>query len=234
MIRAPVLRRPATPRQLLYACRHLVANYAAPGWWPARTPFEVMVGAVLVQNTRWTNVERAIDRLRECSWLSPSALAKARPQQLALQIRPAGCQTVKARRLIALSRWLLAAGGLDALRSRPTATVRAQMLSVHGIGPETADAILCFALQRPVFIADRYARRLLGRLGLLDSATVAAYEPCRTRVEAWLRWPVSRLQALHGAIVRLCQGVCRRVPQCANCTLRRRCKYFIEEYQIKI
>jgi endonuclease-3 related protein len=213
-----------SPR-LRQICEDVIAEYAATDWWPAASSFEVMIGAVLVQNTRWVNVERALVRLREHLALSPAAIAAMTPAQLTELIRSAGCQTVKSRRLIALSRWLISAGGLENLRSRRTEALRAELLAVHGIGAETADAILCFALNRPVFIADGYARRLFARLGVLASGTAADYENCRAAVQSALRWPARKQQRLHGAIVRLSQTVCRRAPVCAACGLRQRCAY---------
>jgi endonuclease-3 related protein len=213
-----------SPR-LRQICDDLITEYAASDWWPAASPFEVMIGAVLVQNTRWVNVERALARLRDHRALSPAAIAAMTPARLTDMIRSAGCQTVKSRRLIALSRWLIGAGGIMGLRSRRTERLRAELLAVHGIGPETADAILCFALRRPVFIADGYARRLFARLGVLAAGTAADYEDCRAVVQSVLRWPARKHQHLHGAIIRLSQTVCRRTPLCAACGLRQRCAY---------
>jgi endonuclease-3 related protein len=216
MRRAPNLRS---------VCQDLVARHAVSGWWPAQSAFEVMVGAVLVQNTRWVNVERAGANLRDHAHLSPQAIASCASARLAQWVRPAGCQTVKSRRLIALARWVLARGGVRSLQRRATPALRAELLAVHGVGPETADAILCFAFERPVFIADRYARRWLARLGLFAHQTNPGYERCRFIVERRLGWRAEPMQRLHGAIVLFSQTICRSAPRCADCFLRKRCLF---------
>jgi endonuclease-3 related protein len=210
-------------------CSHLLERHATPGWWPAETPFEVMVGAVLVQNTRWANVERAIARLRQAGRLSPRAIATCPPEELAALLRPAGCQSVKGKRLRSLAAWLVAAGGLRRVRARPAAALRKELLGIHGVGAETADAILCFALDEPVFVADRYARRLLGRVGVLPGPSARSYEACRRTVEEALNWPATKLQHLHGAIVSVSQTLCRRTPRCTECSLERRCNFNIKQ-----
>lgn len=212
-------------RSLRRICRDLVARHGAAGWWPSSGCFEVMVGAVLVQNTRWANVERAIANLRRHDALCPAALAEAPVSQIAEWIRSAGCQGVKGQRLSALARWVVASGGIARLRRQPLRALRAGLLQVHGVGPETADAILCFAFDRPVFIADRYARRWLARLGQIGVVAERDYEVCRAAIESSLDWPATQLQILHGAIVQFAQSVCRRSPACGECFLRQRCRY---------
>lgn len=137
-------------------------------WWPARTPFEVIVGAVLTQNTAWRNVELALAALERRTPLSPARLLALGEEELALAIRPSGTYRGKARKLRAVAAWYLGAGGLAPLRTRPLEPLRAELLGVHGIGPETADSILCYAAGRRTAVVDAYARRLLGRHGLAD------------------------------------------------------------------
>jgi endonuclease-3 related protein len=185
-----------------------------------------MVGAVLVQNTRWINVERAIAILRDRGVLSPQSIAGTEPGRLAAWIRPAGCQSVKSRRLIALSGWVQGNGGISRLRREPSETLRSALLQVRGVGPETADAILCFAFDRPVFIADRYARRWLGRLGVTTGEARSDYERCRVLVEQRLDWGAQQMQLLHGALVQFSQQVCRSAPACMDCFLRRHCMFY--------
>ena len=153
-------------RRLLRLYTALHARYGPQDWWPARGRFEVAVGAVLTQHTAWTGVERAIDNLRAARRLAPRRLARLALPRLGRLIRPAGTWRLKARRLRALAVFFLARTGgarLDRLRGASLETLRAQLLEVPGIGPETADAILLYALDRPVFVADAYTRRVLSR-----------------------------------------------------------------------
>jgi len=207
------------------ACRRLIGMYDVDGWWPARTRFEVMVGAVLVQNTRWVNVAAAIRALRRARYLRPGAISTSKPAYLAGLIRPAGCQTIKVRRLQAMARWVERAGGLRSLAALDTGELRAELLSVHGIGRETADAILCFGFDRAQFVADKYARNWVARMGLASSREASNYEACREYVEYGLRGTDIGLRDLHAAIVVHAQSICTMRPRCADCRLRPTCHY---------
>jgi endonuclease-3 related protein len=210
---------------LATACRQLLGMYDVREWWPARSRFEVMVGAVLVQNTRWGNVAKAIRILRGRRCMSPTAIAATPPADLAAIIRPAGCQSVKARRLRAMAEWVQAVGGLRKLPRLDTPTLRAGLLSVHGIGPETADAILCFGFSRRQFVADAYARRWLERMGLVSAAAIRTYEARRHYVESTLQRSNIDYADLHAAIVLHAQERCTVRPECERCGLRRTCRY---------
>lgn len=203
--------------------RHLLAVHGPQHWWPAETPFEVMLGAVLVQNTAWGNVERAIARLRAADRLSLVRLLELSDGELPALIRPAGTYRVKSARLLALGRWLRDRGGLDALAALPTGDLRRDLLGVHGIGPETADAILLYACERPVFVVDAYARRLFGRWGW----TLAdwPYERLRAAVEQALPAEAPLLNEFHALIVAHAKAYCRRQPRCADCPLRQGCDF---------
>ena len=144
-----------------------------------------MVGAVLTQNTAWTNVEKAIACLKAEGALTPERIVAVRPRRLAGWIRSAGYFNVKARRLKSFCVWYLEQGGYDALRVWDTETLRAGLLSVNGVGPETADDILLYAFERPVFVIDAYTRRIFIRLGLVDAC--AGYEALRHTFESALR-----------------------------------------------
>lgn len=208
------------------ACAGLIAHYDTVGWWPASSAFEVMVGAVLVQNTRWSNVSQAIEALRSAQRLTPQALARLSSEQLTGLISPAGCQRVKARRLLALADGVLKADGLVALAEWPTAELRAELLRWHGIGEETADAILLFAFDRPGFLGDAYGRRWLARRGLFEAGEGAgAYRRAKDFVDARLDWSAREHQALHGAIVLHAQQLCRPRPLCGDCMQRTICVY---------
>jgi endonuclease-3 related protein len=195
--------------------------YGPQHWWPGDSPFEVMVGAVLTQNTAWSNVERAIDFLKAANALSPESIAALPHERLAALIRPAGYFNVKARRLQSFCRFLVESGGEPALADTPTETLRARLLAVHGIGPETADDILLYAFERPVFVIDAYTRRLFGRLGLASGHE--SYEELRTGVERAIGPDPASLNELHALIVHHAKVACAKVPRCAGCCLREIC-----------
>ncbi len=153
---------------LLEAYRRLDDAWGPQHWWPGESVLEIMVGAVLTQNTAWSNVERAIANLKAAGTLSMQALLALPLDELAALIRPAGYFNVKARRLRALLEWVWEAGGVEALSGWTDEKLRSGLLGVHGVGPETADDILLYAFGRPVFVIDAYTRRILGRLGLID------------------------------------------------------------------
>ncbi len=199
----------------------LLATFGPQGWWPAPTPFEVAVGAVLTQNTAWRNVAHALERLRAGDLLSPDALLAAPPAMVAEAIRPSGYFNVKARRLRALVAWWQGAGGWQALATRGTGELRTQLLAVHGIGRETADDILLYAFDRPVFVVDAYTRRAFARLGLARGHE--DYETLRKRVEVALKGETSAFNEFHALLVRLGGGHCRPRPRCDTCPLALLC-----------
>lgn len=206
-------------RSLISVYRRLYERYGTQHWWPADSPFEVMVGAVLTQNTAWVNVERAIDNLREADLLSAQAIAAMHPQTLAEYLRPAGYFNVKAKRLQALCKYLVAHPQLE---QSDTQSLRVRLLTVHGIGPETADDILLYAYQRPVFVIDAYTRRLFGRLGLMEGD--ASYETLRANFETGLGEDVALFNEYHALIVMHAKHVCRKKPLCDSCCLSRHCR----------
>jgi endonuclease-3 related protein len=205
----------------------LLDSYATDNWWPADSRFEVMVGAVLVQNTRWSNAAAAIHNLRRSGCLSPEKLATLETADLISLVRPAGCQTVKTQRLRAMSQWVVSAGGLATLAATESAVLRRELLKVRGIGFETADAILCFAFGRPTFIADKYARTWLGRLGCVPETVLNSYEGCQGYVERELSASGAdiNLGKLHAAIVLHGQSICGRRTVCGQCPLHDGCRY---------
>ena len=203
----------------------LITAYPTEQWWPAQTSFEVMAGAVLVQNTRWSNVERALAQLRAADCLSAEAISSCPHERLQVLIQPAGCQSVKARRLGNLARWMVDFGGHPQIAETHTDELRTQLIGINGIGPETADAILNFACGRPVFVADRYAQRLFARLGYLNGGgKTGRYETVRALLEAAMHGRTQALQDLHAATVLHCQQVCGRVPRCSLCLFQRCCQ----------
>lgn len=203
--------------------RRLFRTHGSQHWWPGDSTFEIMVGAVLTQNTAWTNVERAIANLKSAGALSPEVIAKAPSRRLARWVRPSGYFNVKAKRLRAFCQWLLAQGGIRKVRRMPTAALRAALLAVHGIGPETADDILLYALNRPVFVIDAYTRRIFERLGLVEGDE--DYETLRGRFENALGPKLDLYNEYHALIVYHGKHVCRTRPLCDQCCLRRECRY---------
>lgn len=208
-------------------CARLHAAFGEQRWWPAETPFEVMVGAILTQNTAWRNVERAIAALRAAGLLSGPAMRAASPEALAEAIRPAGYYRLKARRLHALCAFLADWGVLEAperLRERAEpAALRQALLGVHGVGEETADSILLYALGIPVFVVDAYTRRIFGRLGALDPQ--ASYAAIQARFHAEIAEETVRYNNYHALIVRLGKEICRPRPRCGICPLRALCPH---------
>lgn len=217
---APGSAAPPDPRfQILY--QRLFQAHGPQHWWPGETPFEIMVGAVLTQNTAWNNVERVIGRLRAANRLTPEAILALPLPELAELIRPAGYFNVKATRLRNLCQCLLDAGGESALRDLPSDRLRRALLAVSGIGPETADDILLYAFARPVFVVDAYTRRIGERLGLLEARD--GYETIRARFESALGLDVALFNELHALLVRHGKEVCRPRPRCQGCVLAEDC-----------
>ena len=209
------------------SCRNihdrLLAAYGPSGWWPGNSAFEVMVGAVLTQNTAWANVEKAIANLRSANLLSPQAIIGTRSTRLAKLIRPSGYFNVKTKRLRALCHWVIDQGGIENIQRVPTSELRVALLQVCGVGPETADDILLYAFRRPVFVIDTYTRRIFSRLGLITGTE--DYEALRESFEVALGQDASLYNEYHALIVRHAKDVCRKKPLCERCCLARACSY---------
>jgi endonuclease III related protein len=190
-------------------------------WWPGRTPFEVIVGAILVQNTNWVNAARAIANLRQAKLLAPSALEMVSQHRLARLVRSSGYFRQKARKLKAFVKFLRKEhrGSLSAMFRTPTPKLREQLLSVHGIGPETADSVLLYAGNHPVFVVDAYTRRILQRHGLAHGKE--SYEEIRRLFEKSLPNDPQLFNEFHALIVHTGKNYCRsRAPRCSQCALR--------------
>ena len=195
----------------------LLDAYGRQHWWPADSAFEVIAGAVLTQNTNWKNVEKAISRLQATGNLSLDRIASLSREELAGLIRSSGFFNVKARRLKNLCAWLQSQGGLDALSTWDTGRLRQSLLSINGIGPETADDILLYAFDHPVFVIDSYTRRLLKKLGLINGGE--HYETLRRMFESCLA-PDHRLyNEYHALIVRHAKEKCAADDRCRHCAV---------------
>jgi len=195
----------------------LDAHHGPQNWWPADTPFEVMVGAVLVQNTAWKNASAAITCLKKAGLMSPSAIRNSSINDLADFIVSSGYFNIKAQRLMALCEWLEVRGGIDQIKRQSLMSLRKDLLGVHGIGPETADDILLYAFDRPVFVIDAYTRRLFSRLGLIQRDV--SYEALRGCFEQSLERDVEVFNQYHALIVVHAKGTCKKQPRCEMCCL---------------
>src|SRR5579863_471712 len=190
-------------------------------WWPAQTPFEVIVGAILTQSTAWANVERAIANLRAARMLTPAAMLQVRTARLAALVRPSGYFRQKAKKLKAFVRFLHNGygGSLKRMFLTPTVELRERLLSVHGIGPETADSILLYAGNHPVFVVDAYTHRIFGRHGITDGRP--DYEEVRALVETLIPRQPELFNELHALLVNTGKNWCRKsAPRCEDCPLR--------------
>lgn len=189
-------------------------------WWPADSPFEVMVGAMLVQNTAWKNVERAIDNLREAALLDPHRLAAVGDGQLEELIRPAGYYRIKAKRLRNLVRFFVERydGSIDAMREVPTDVLREELLAISGVGPETADSILNYALDMPALVVDAYTHRIWTRHGWIDADV--DYHMLQEEVARGIPADPATYNELHALIVNVGHHWCKRTPKCEECPLR--------------
>lgn len=200
--------------------RRLARRLGPQGWWPAKSPYEMMVGAILTQATRWRNVEQAIARLRQRGWLTPRRLLASRLTPLQQAIRPAGYFRQKAARLRTFSAWYVTRyhGSVGRMRRVPWPTLRKELLVLSGIGPETADSILLYAVQQPVFVVDAYTVRIFKRHHLLSSPV--GYEQVQQWVMRRLPEDVGLYQEAHAWLVVVGKRFChRREPDCAHCPL---------------
>jgi len=199
----------------------LYAHYGPSGWWPGETPFEIAVGAILTQNTAWTNVEKAIINLRVKDALTPDVLCRLDMDELALLLKPSGYYNIKARRLKNLIEKVLDtdSGGFDAFLSQDLNDLRHSLLDVNGIGKETADSICCYAAGKTVFVIDAYTRRVLTRHGYIDS--IADYDSMQALFHSRLPNDLQIYKDLHAYFVFVGKDYCRsRNPRCDTCPLK--------------
>jgi endonuclease III related protein len=200
----------------------LYRHFGPQRWWPGRTPFEVMVGAVLTQSTSWANVEKAIANLRKEKLLSPAALHRTPRARLARLIRPAGYYTVKARRLAAFTGFFLSefGGSAKVMAAADGMLLRPRLLSVHGIGEETADSILLYALNKPFFVVDAYTKRIFSRHGLCEPGI--SYAGLQSVFAQALKPEPAFFNEFHALIVAVGKNYCRKqAPRCRYCPLQR-------------
>jgi endonuclease-3 related protein len=210
---------------LRQALDRLLQHYDVERWhWTPATPaFDICSGAILVQHTAWTNVEKALSNLRAAGVDSPKALRVVQDSELASLVRPAGTPVVKARRLKAFAGLVANQGGFDGLFDRPVADLRTLLVSTNGIGPETADVILLYAARQPVIVHDAYTARLCRRLGIGPERD--SYDAWRTWLDELLPRDLSYRQRAHAAIVVHCKATCRVTPRCSECPIVDICEF---------
>jgi endonuclease-3 related protein len=201
----------------------LLDYYGMPAWWPAEDDFEVMVGAILTQNTAWPNVEKAIANLKQQDHCNPQSLAKLELDELAGLIRPSGYFNQKARRLRGFAAWYLEQGGHAPLAQLDTAELRARLLALHGIGDETADDIVLYAFHKPSFVVDAYTRRIFSRLGFLHGKE--KYLEIQKMFHDKLEREVPLYNRYHALIVSHAKRHCMKRPDCSGCPLHSGCRY---------
>jgi endonuclease III related protein len=199
-------------------------SYEVRDWWPSESPFEVMVGAVLTQQTAWENVEKILDQLRREGWLEVDRMASIPVDDLERILRPVGFYRQKAKRIKGLASYLVDVHGSDPmdLLAGPTETVRRELISLEGIGKETADSILVFAAGRAKFVAAAYSSRILGRTGVLGSKD---YDEIQSFVESGLHGCPWELRDLYALMVQHSKTVCRSQPCCTRCPLAPECAF---------
>lgn len=201
----------------------LYGRFGPRHWWPAETPFEVMVGAVLTQNTSWANVEKAICNLKGRGLLGPERLNSIPLSRLAEFIRPSGYYNIKAKRLKSLVSFLMRdfKGDIALMRRLEMEALRKELLRVHGIGPETCDSIMLYALNKPVFVIDAYTKRIFSRCGLAKEDVT--YDGLQRLFTEALPRSVKLYNEYHALIVQLGKEVCRKRPKCNLCPINKLC-----------
>jgi len=205
--------------------QRLMAVYGRQHWWPAEEPFEVMIGAILTQSAAWRNAEQAIANLRAAEALSPEAIRRLPLPELAQIIRPCGYYNAKALKLKSLADWLgnNYQDDLNRLSAGDVEDLRRQLLSIHGIGQETADSILLYAAGKPIFVIDAYTRRIISRIGLApDNHSYTAYQQL---FMASLTADARLFNEYHALLVKLAKDACRKIPVCDKCCLNDICLY---------
>lgn len=211
---------------LLEVYNLLLSRFGPQHWWPGDTSFEVVVGAILTQSTSWKNVEKAIRKLKDAGALSPEKLHEMKEKDLAVLIKSAGYFNAKTRKLKAFMDHLhmYHGGCLEKMLSAETDVLRSELLSIWGVGPETADSIILYAAEKPVFVVDAYTKRIFSRLGYVNEDI--NYEGLRSFSEKNLPLDVKVYNELHALLVALGKDYCKKTkPLCSGCPLMKKCLY---------
>jgi endonuclease III related protein len=198
----------------------LYEAYGPRHWWPGETPFEIMVGAILTQNTSWKNVEKAIQSLKNDGGLNPEGIYRLKKSQLASLIKSSGYYRIKANRVKAFVNFLFENydGNISRMRKEKLETLRQQLLGVKGIGPETADSILLYSLGKPIFVVDAYTKRILSRHGMISERV--SYEEIQRLFMNHLPHNKRLFNEYHALFVHLGKTVCKKIPRCDICPIK--------------
>ncbi|ODS41885.1 MAG: endonuclease [Candidatus Altiarchaeales archaeon IMC4] len=204
----------------------LLEHFGRQHWWPADTPFEVVVGAILTQSAAWRNVEIAIDNLKKRGVLDFDGILRIDDEELKRLIKPAGYFNAKARKLKEFVGFVDKNydGNLDLFLSIPTEKLRSELLGIWGIGPETADSIILYAAQKPSFVVDAYTKRIFERQGLVEKNI--GYDELKQLVEKHIPKDVELYNEFHALIVSLGKNFCMPDPRCVGCPLDSSCRFF--------
>ena len=215
-------------KTLLNIYHQLMARYGPQNWWPAQEPFEVIVGAILTQSAAWGNVEKAMANLKSAEALSPAALRRLPSSELARIIHPCGYYNAKTLKLKSFAYWLgnHYADSLNQLFAADIYCLRQQLLSVHGIGQETADSIILYAANKPIFVIDAYTRRIINRIGLAPNNN--SYIAYQSLFMDNLPTDTQLFNEYHGLLVCLAKNTCRSRPLCQQCCLNDICRSYID------
>ena len=206
-------------KRLISIYKKLFKSFGPQNWWPGDTPFEVAVGAILTQNTNWGNVEKAINNLKKEKVLNAKAIHDMPVNRLASLIRPAGYFNVKAKRLKAFINFLMndCHGSMKNMKKKEMHSLRKKLLSVNGIGPETADSILLYALDKPIFVIDAYTKRVLSRHNILGHDE--PYDRFQELFHSSLKKDAKLFNEYHALFVRVGKTFCKSKPICEGCPL---------------
>jgi len=203
--------------------KELYDYYGPQHWWPADDWFEVTVGAILTQNTSWNNVEKSIENLKQRDLLKPEKLSTIKEDDLAQLIRSSGFYNLKSKRLKNFLEWLKKYNyDIDKIKNKSVTSLRKELLSIKGIGKETADSILLYAFEMPVFVIDAYTKRMFSRLGLISGKE---YDEFQDFFEKNLRRDVQLYNEYHALIVKHSKVYCKKVPKCSDCFLKEKCEW---------
>ena len=203
--------------------KDLYDYYGPQHWWPADDWFEVTVGAILTQNTAWNNVEKSIENLKQRDLLEPEKLSKIKEDDLAQLIRSSGFYNLKSKRLKNFLEWLKKYDyDIDKIKLKSATSLREELLSIKGIGKETADSILLYAFEMPVFVIDAYTKRMFSRLGLILGKE---YDEFQDFFKKNLTKDVQLYNEYHALIVKHSKVYCKKVPKCSECFLKEKCNW---------
>lgn len=205
--------------KLLEIYQKLYHTFGPQHWWPGDSPFEIAIGTILTQNTNWANVERAIENLKTKKVLNSASIYKMKTERLASLIRPSGYFNIKARRLKSFINFMTSeyCGSLKKMKKEEIHTIRIKLLNVHGIGPETADSILLYAMDKPVFVIDAYTKRVLSRHNIIKHD--ASYDHVQNLFHSALEKDAVLFNEYHALFVKLGKRYCRKIPLCRGCPL---------------